>query len=124
MTKRRRTTRPDDTVYSLIDDISRREPQDYTAPDGTLEYGVLLSPDEYDDLISWRKKQEPPRGRGRRKLQPSLLGNPYKEEFEREKKKIIASSGRERGAIKKAIASLARRHRVEFDTMRKRIAGR
>jgi hypothetical protein len=73
--------------------------------------------------MGWWAEQTTPR-RGRHKQLPSLFGNPYREEFVREKKKIIAAGGKERGAIKEAITVLAKRHRVEFDTMRKRIRGR
>jgi len=122
--KRWRTTQPDVSIYRLMSGMDGRRPQEYAAADGTREKGVLLSPDEYDELISWWKEQTTPRGKGRRKLHPSLFGNPYKEEFAWERKKIIAAGGKERGATKEAITALAKRHRVEFDTMRKRITGR
>ena len=77
-----------------------------------------------EQLMHWWDEQTTPRRRGRHKLHPSLFGNPYKNEFEREREKIIAARGKERGATKEAITALAERHNVEFDTMRKRIAGR
>jgi hypothetical protein len=103
-----------------------KELQEYILPDGTAEEGVLLSRDEYERLIDWWDHQTTPppaQRRGRRTLHPSLFGNPYKSEFEEEKQKILKARGKGRGATKEAITTLAKRHRVEFDTMRKRIKG-
>jgi hypothetical protein len=49
-----------------------------------------------------------------------LWGDPLLEEFMSVRQQIIMTHGR-RGAISRAIAVLAERHRIEFDAMRKRL---
>ena len=98
-----------------------RESKTYRTEDGELVDGILLDSPACDLLVRWWGKGRKPNPRGRRRALPSLFGNPYREEFEEEKRKIISHRKRERGATKEAIAALAVRHRVSFDAMRKRI---
>jgi hypothetical protein len=108
-------------LISDLDSPDRRQ----LSPDG--EQGYLLAANELELLQRWALQVQ-----SRRRGRPSKAGHPtqrtlfnlYTEEFERERKKAIqARGGKERGAIKKAITILAKRHRVEFDAMRKRIKG-
>jgi hypothetical protein len=116
------------TINDLINELRSYQyhARAYFTQDGTSEVGVLLNSNECKLLVRWWEEttNAPPRRRGRRQLQPSLFGNPYKEEFERERKKIAAARGKARGATKEAIAALAERYKVTFDAMRKRIRGR
>jgi hypothetical protein len=103
--------------------------QDYTSEDGETEHGILLDAAACEKLLWWgeRAGKYARRGRPRRRgwHTASLFPNRYQEEFELERQKIIqARGGKARGAIKEAIAILAKRHRVEFDAMRKRIKGK
>jgi hypothetical protein len=98
--------------------------QFYRTDDGEFVEGMLLVGDDCELLLRWWGKVRKPVPRGRPRLHPSLFGNPYQEEFELEKQKIIATRKKVRGATKEAIHVLAARHRVNFDAMRKRIRGK
>jgi hypothetical protein len=116
--------RQEKMIEQLMQDLdSSYRRQQFITEEGKSIHGVLLDSDECELLVSWWEEMQP-RHRGRPKLHPSLFGNPYKEEFEQERQKIVAARKKERGATKQAIAVLAARHRVEFDTMRKRIYGK
>jgi hypothetical protein len=103
-----------------------RERQFYKTEDGDSVEGILLDKgDCYLLLRFWGKLRKPiPRGRPRVPSSSLGIGNPYKEEFERERQRIVSTRKKERGATKEAIAILAERHRVTFDAMRKRVRGK
>jgi hypothetical protein len=100
------------------------EAQSYRIDGGQIVEGILLDRNACELLLRWWGKVRKPVPRGRPPSQPSLFGNPYKREFDEEKQKILISRKKVRGATKEAICILAERHRVTFDTMRKRISGK
>jgi len=101
-----------------------REKQFYQTEDGDFVEGILLDQKACLLLLRWWGKLRKPGPRGRPRSSTPLLGNPYKEEFEIERQRIVAVRRKDRGATKEAIAILAARHRVTFDAMRKRIQGK
>lgn len=85
--------------------------------------GVLLDDQDCETLAQWWKEFPVTRAKGRPPREPSLFGNPFRQEFEEERQKIISAGGKTRGATKKATAALALKYSIEFETMRKRIKG-
>lgn len=100
------------------------EKQSYGTDDGELAEGILLDRKACELLVRWWGRVRKPVPQGRPRALPSLFGNPYLAEFEKEKEKIVAARKKDRGATKEAIAILAARHRVTFDAMRKRVRGK
>jgi hypothetical protein len=113
---------------ALLDSVANywREKQLYKTEDGDSVEGILLDEGACISLLRWWGKLRKPVPRGRPPLPLSSLdiGNPYQDEFERERQRIVAARKKERGATKEAIAILAARHRVTFDAMRKRVRGK
>jgi hypothetical protein len=99
------------------------ERQSYRTEDGEAVEGILLDKEACNLLLRWWGKAKKPAVRGRPRTHQPLFANtnPYKMEFDEEMQKIVASGKKMRGAIKVATSNLAERHRVDFDTMRKRI---
>ena len=109
---------------NLIHDLAEyyKNKQQYFTDNGETKCGILLDEEACKLLVRWWEKSRP-RKKGRPAKLPSLFANPFKQEFEQEIEKIKAARGTIRGATKAAIHILAERHRVQFDTMRKRIKG-
>jgi hypothetical protein len=115
-------------AQALLDAVANywREKRFYTTEDGDSVEGILLdNGDCYLLLRFWGKLRKPiPRGRPRVPSSSLGIGDLYKEEFERERQRIVSTRKKTRGATKEAIAILAERHRVTFDAMRKRVRGK
>jgi hypothetical protein len=108
-----------DYLMNDIDSNFRREW--FLTERGEKTEGVLLDDDECQLLVDfWRDIKH--RRKGRPVKEPSLFGNTFQEEFERERAKILAT-GKQRGSVQQAIAIVAQRYRIEPDAMRKRISG-
>jgi hypothetical protein len=106
---------------TLITEISSCSAEQYLNSEGKMAYGVLLSLEVRAQLERLYEEEIAPGRRGRSMTLPSLLADPLWEEFETERIRIIAVTGKERGANTKATRILAERYKVEFDAMRKRI---
>lgn len=108
-------------VEPLMEDIraAHRLPR-YRNEKGETVEGVLLNASECESLLKWWDETRG-RTRGRPERLPSLFDDNYREEFDRERQRIIAARGKQRGATKEATATLAVRHGVSFDAMRKRL---
>jgi hypothetical protein len=112
---------PAETLIDYLRDFHWHA-QHFKREDGRALYGILLESDDCRVLAESWSKALGPKPRGRPKILPSLFGNPYREEFERELAMIVKRRGKKRGAINRAINILAKKYRVQFDAMRKRIA--
>ena len=110
-----------DTLIATID-AQYRDSRWRSRRHGETVPGILVESDEWEQLVKlW--EQIRPRPKGRPELEPSLFGNPYKEEFDKVRDQVAGKIGKQRGSVQRAIAILAKKYRVEPDTMRKRIYG-
>jgi hypothetical protein len=111
-------------IDHLISDLDSNFRRDWFLTErGEKVEGVLLDADECQLLMDfWRDIKHRRKGRPIKQPSLSLFGDTYREEFEREKAKILAT-GEQRGSVQRAIAVLAQRYRIEPDAMRKRIYG-